>query len=107
MPSLSTAVLGGEGGGGEKGEAAEVDRVDGEDHEEEEVVVIFTRENRGDPLNTHDEEVVVVFTRENRGGSAQHARRATPTRSSHGPDEVEEEEEKAEEGIPLNAGCLY
>ena len=29
--------------------------------------------------------MVVVFTRENRGGSAQHATRATPTRSSHGP----------------------
>ena len=27
--------------------------------------------------------VVVVFTRENRGGSTQHAKRATPTRSSH------------------------
>ena len=31
------------------------------------------------------EEVMVVFTRGNRGGSAQHATRATPTRSSHGP----------------------
>ena len=29
-------------------------------------------------------EVMVVFTRENRGGSAQHETRATPTRSSHG-----------------------
>jgi len=40
-----------------------------EEEEEEEVVVV--------------EEV--VFTRENRGGSAQHATRATPTRSSHRP----------------------
>ena len=29
-----------------------------------------------------EEEEEVVFTRENRGGSAQHATRATPTRSS-------------------------
>ena len=28
-----------------------------------------------------------MVTLENRGGSAQHATRATPTRSSHGPDE--------------------
>ena len=34
-----------------------------------------------------EEEGEVVFTCENRGGSAQHATRATPTRSSHGPDE--------------------
>jgi hypothetical protein len=43
----------------------------------------------GDPLNTQhaqeEEEEVIVFTLENRGGSAQHATRATPTRSSHGP----------------------
>ena len=32
-----------------------------------------------------EEEVEVVFTRENRGGSAQHATRPTPIRSSHGP----------------------
>ena len=32
-----------------------------------------------------EEVVVVVFTRENRGGSAQHATRATPIRSSHRP----------------------
>ena len=32
-----------------------------------------------------EEEEEVVFTRDNRGGSAQHATRATPTRSSHGP----------------------
>ena len=32
-----------------------------------------------------EEEEVVVFTRENRGGSAQHATRAKPIRSSHGP----------------------
>ena len=31
------------------------------------------------------EEEEVVFTRENREGSAQHATRATPIRSSHGP----------------------
>ena len=31
------------------------------------------------------EEEEVVFTRENRGGSAQHATRATPIRSSHRP----------------------
>ena len=43
------------------------------------------------PFKTPEEEVVVVvvFTRENRGGSAQHATRATPTRSSHGPMEEE------------------
>ena len=32
-----------------------------------------------------EEEEEVVFTRDNRGGSAQHATRATPIRSSHGP----------------------
>ena len=32
-----------------------------------------------------EEEEEVVFTRENRGGSAQHATRATPLRSNHGP----------------------
>ena len=45
--------------------------------EEEEAVFI-----RG---SIEEEEVVVVYTRETRGGSAQHATRATSTRSSHGP----------------------
>ena len=49
-----------------------------EEEEEEEAVFI-----RG--VNTNEEEEEVVFTRENRGGSAQHATRATPLRSSHGP----------------------
>jgi len=43
----------------------------------------------GDPLNTqhaqHREEEEEIFTRENRVGSAQHSKRATPLRSSHGP----------------------
>ena len=52
----------------------------------------FTREEihplRGPVEEEERKEVVVeevVFTHENRGGSAQHATRATPTRSSHGP----------------------
>ena len=36
-------------------------------------------------VKIEEEEEEVVFSRENRGGSAQHATRATPTRSSHGP----------------------
>ena len=38
-----------------------------------------------DEVKVEEEVVVVVFTRENRGVSAQHATRATPTRSSHEP----------------------
>ena len=72
--------------------------------EEEEAVFISVVNTNEDPPNEHqaqhrpnprfgnctpnlleEEEVKVVFTRENRGGSAQHATRATPTRSSHGP----------------------
>jgi len=44
---------------------------------------VFTRESITN--EEEQEQVVVVFTRENRGGSAQHATRATPTRSSHRP----------------------
>ena len=44
---------------------------------------------RGEEAEAEEEVVVVVeevvFTRDNRGGSAQHATRATPLRSSHGP----------------------
>ena len=60
---------------------------------EEEAVFIRGVNTNEDPPNAHQaqhqkkEEVVVVFTHENRGGSAQHATRATPIRSSHGPDE--------------------
>ena len=49
--------------------AAPATAVREEEKEEEEEVVV----------------VVVVFTREHRGGTAQHATRATPNRSSHGP----------------------
>jgi len=40
---------------------------------------------RGAAAVEEEEEEEVVFTRENRGGSAQHATRVTPIRSSHGP----------------------
>ena len=62
--------------------------------EEEEAVCIRDSITDVDPPNAsptptveeEEEEVVeVVFTRENRGGSAQHATRAKPLRSSHGP----------------------
>jgi len=60
-----------------------------EEEEEEEEEAVFIRgvnTNEDSPNAQHAKEVVVVvFTRENRGGSAQHATRATPTRSSHGP----------------------
>ena len=56
---------GGRGGGRKKKRGGKK-----EEEEEEEVVVVVEE---------------VVFTRDNRGGSAQHATRATPTRSSHGP----------------------
>ena len=47
------------------------------DDEEEEDVEVEVEEE--------EEEEEVVFTRENREGSAQHATRAIPLRSSHGP----------------------
>ena len=50
----------------------------GEQEEETVVVIVVVEEEE-------EEVVVVVFTRENRGGSAQHATRATPICSSHGP----------------------
>ena len=56
---------------------------EGEEEEEEAVFIRGVNTNE-DPPNAQEEEVV-VFTRENRGGSAQHATRATPIRSSHGP----------------------
>ena len=75
---------------------------EGEEEEEEEEEAVFIRgvNTNEDPPNAHqaqhlstppqeeeeeEEEEEVVFTRDNRGGSAQHATRATPTRSSHGP----------------------
>ena len=66
--------------------------------EEEEEEAVFIRDvTDEDPSNAHQaqhrpvqatgpqppEEEVVVFARENRRGSAQHATRETPTRSSH------------------------
>jgi len=42
------------------------------------------QEGRAVAEEEEEEVVEVVFTRENRGGSAQHATRATPIRSSHG-----------------------
>jgi len=44
-----------------------------------------SRVTSANTLMEEEEEVVVVCPRENRGGAAQHATRATPTRSSHGP----------------------
>ena len=46
---------------------------------------IVKGDSAGAGMAKEEEEVMVVFDRENRGGSAQHATRATPTRSSHGP----------------------
>ena len=45
---------------------------------------VFTRDSITEEEEEEEEEEE-VFTRQNRGGSAQHATRVTPTRSSHGP----------------------
>jgi len=61
-----------------------------EQQEEEEAVFISVVNTNEDPPNAGGGEGgggggLAVFTRENRGASAQHATRAIPIRSSHGP----------------------
>ena len=67
------------------------DSISGGLHSDELVVALDGRESvsraslEGSGGFVKEEEEEVVFTRDNRGGSAQHATRATPTRSNHGP----------------------